>query len=178
MNKKIRLFMSLSIVAASGACFATVLSTRNANVFGITKAVGPEYTLVINCASDIGSVDSDFTVNTTSGNPLTFHVDNGFTKTESGLQFSGADGKISNNDPFQSIYSITVNTADVGFKNNNISIAGKNLDDEFWELNNADAGKEILLGGKNYFTINAKTWPTGSNTITSIIIKYTCTPLA
>lgn len=178
MNKKIRLFMSLSIVAASAACFATVLSTRNANVFGITKAVGPEYTLDINCASDIGSVDSDFTVNTTSGNPLTFHVDNGFTKTESGLQFSGADGKISNNDPFQSISSITVNTTNDDYGPNNISIASKNSSDGFWlPFAHADAGKEFHPEGKNYFTINAKA-NEGKNIITRITIKYTCTPLA
>ena len=177
MNKKIRL-LSLVSVAAIGACFVTVLSTRNENTFEITKAGVSEYTLVIDCSSNNISAGSDFVVNTTSGNPLSFHVDNRFTKTASGLQFSDEDAKISNNDPFQSIYSITVSTVDNDNQYYPISIAGKNLDDEYWGgFDHADVGKEFLLGGKNYFTINAKA-TMGTKTITSITIKYTCTPLA
>lgn len=171
------LAMCAAVVGTVGV--AAISNSNGLEAVNIVKAKPQSYTLIIDCANDVESVNSDFVVNTTSGNPLTFHVNNRFTKVTDGLQFGGNQGGIiSNKSEFQSLYSITINTKDNDSENNNIQVLGRNSLDDFGIFTHINAGEEILfsgLDGNKYFSISAAT-NADNNIITSIILKYNCSP--
>ncbi len=182
-HKKLILASLAICTAVVGTVGVAAMSNSNGlQAVNIVKADIPLYTLVIDCKNDIESVNSDFVVNTTSGNPLTFNVNNAnncFTKVDEGLQFMGNKGGIiSNKSEFQSLYSIRIDTKDNGYEYNNIQVLGRNSLDDFAAFTPITAGQEKLfsqLDGNKYFSISAATLM-GSNIITSITLKYNCSP--
>lgn len=171
------LAMCAAVVGTVGV--AAISNSKGYQAVKIVKANPQLYTLTIDCANDVESVNSDFVVNTTSGNPLTFNVNNGFTKDGEGLKFMGNQGgMIANKSEFQSLYSITINTKNNAYEYNNIQVLGRNSLDDFVPFTPITAGVEILfsgLEGNKYFTVSAATIA-GSNVITSITLKYNCSP--